>query len=97
MNASNVTALYMPNNPNVEYLPIGLHEVFPLLNVLEATACAIGKVSKANFIGLKQLSFVWLRQNLIETIESETFSDLDLLIEVDLRKESEFSQKLLIY
>lgn len=85
-NVLNVTGLDLEQNKKIEFLPVGLHLVFPQLYVLDGSKCSIKEVTKVNFHGLKDLSHLWLRDNKIKLIESETFRGLDSLIHLDLSK-----------
>jgi Leucine-rich repeat (LRR) protein len=91
-NFSGVTGLDFHENKKILYLPVGLQQVFPSLYVLDAISCSVVELSKANFQGLKQLSYLWLRDNQIEFIESGTFRDLDSLVDLDLSENFLFFQ-----
>lgn len=71
--------LWFKKNDDVKYLPIELSKSFPKLKMLDANSCSIKKISKTNFKGLKELSGLFLDDNLIVAIHSDTFKDLTSL------------------
>lgn len=78
--------VYFNTNTKILYLPIGLSKVFPNLVEIDATYCALHAVTSDNLSGLKHLSRLWLRDNMIETIPKGTFEGLVGLSDVDLRE-----------
>lgn len=81
---STVSVLYMIGNEDIAYLPVGLHKTFPTLYDISAQLCSIKKVSKENFRGLKDLTYIRLSGNLLESIDGATFKGLGSLVDVDL-------------
>lgn len=81
---SSVTLLFMDGNDEIFFLPIALHRTFPALFAIKADFCSIKKISKPNFQGLRELTFLHLRGNLIEAVKSDTFIGLAFLRYVDL-------------
>jgi Leucine-rich repeat (LRR) protein len=71
-----VRALAVFTNKQIHYLPIGIKDTFPHLEFMSAGQCAVREVSKENFAGLSNLTALWLEQNQIEKISSDTFEDL---------------------
>jgi Leucine-rich repeat (LRR) protein len=63
-------------NKKIHYLPIGVKEAFPHLEFISAGQCAVREISKENFAGLSSLKALWLEQNRIEKIDTNTFEDL---------------------
>lgn len=76
---SSVQAITFASNKKIRFLPIGVDESFPNLLAYSSEKCALKKVTKKNFKGLKKLKFLNLRFNKIEIIEQNTFEDLPSL------------------
>lgn len=85
---SNIEEIAIPPNPKVKFLPVMLHQTFPNLRTLTAGSCAIRNISRSNFDKLNQLRTVYLRNNTIETIASDTFRDLVRLEVLNLGKKN---------
>lgn len=78
------SGIYFLSNSKIEFLPVRLHLSFPNLRYYDAGTCAIKEISDANFVNLRQLTWLVLEGNLIETVPSEAFDGLIKLQEVDL-------------
>lgn len=74
------------DNKKISFLPFKLHKTFPRMLVIAASSCSIKAISRENFKNLKVLRGLWLRNNQIETIPSNTFEDLTSIDDIDLRK-----------
>lgn len=66
-------------NKQIEYLPENISEAFPNLKVYDAAACAIRKISRANFVNLKSIQKLFFDGNLIERVEGDVFEGLTTL------------------
>jgi Leucine-rich repeat (LRR) protein len=66
-------------NQNIVYLPINVNENFPKLAFYNAQNCSVKSISKENFNGLFELKKLYLDNNEITKIASDTFNDLVLL------------------
>jgi acid phosphatase class B len=81
-----VAAIQFARNKKVFFLPEKANEKFPNLVLYSANECSIKAISKINFKGLKNLKSLYLYQNQIEKILSDTFEDLTSLKEIELRE-----------
>lgn len=81
-----MVALDLQHNKKVFYLPIDVFETYPDLQAYAANDCSVKKVNRRNFMQLTKMLVIWLTRNLIEKIPSDTFEDLTLLVELQLRK-----------
>lgn len=63
-------------NRNIFYLPVNVGENFPHLAFYNAQNCSVKVISKSNFDGLFELKKLYLDNNEIESIFSDTFLDL---------------------
>lgn len=81
-----VKELVFTNNTNIYYLPNNAAGKFPEMTEYKAGDCSIKKISKLNFKGLTKLKQLFLNNNQLRTIESETFEDLINLEQVFLCK-----------
>lgn len=81
-----VRGLNLSNNKNIKYLPIEIDMSFPNLIGYSAANCKIEAITKYNFKNLYEVKMLWLLQNKIERIMSDTFEDLASLEILDLRK-----------
>lgn len=61
---------------NIDFLPILVHEQFPILKTYTVTNTPIRRISKRNFEKLHALEELILENNLIEMIKKDTFEDL---------------------
>lgn len=71
-----VLALNFYQNEKVLFLPIGVDEKFPNLEDYDASFCSITAIKKKNFEKLKNLKRLYLGNNQIEKVRSDTFQDL---------------------
>lgn len=72
------------HNKKVKYLPVFMQETFPFLREIHARSCSIQEICKENFVGLRALNVIYLDNNEIERIASETFNGLYSLYRVEL-------------
>lgn len=72
-------------NKKIKFLPIKVAETFPNLLVYDARICSL-TITKANFEGIDKLNLLYLHENRISTINSETFEDLIALEKFKLRE-----------
>lgn len=86
MKDDSVTALRMYGNKKIKFLPLNLDKVIPNLTAYSASHCTIKTIAKENFKKLNKLRELHLRDNLIEKIYGDTFEDLIILEELNLRK-----------
>lgn len=82
------------SNPRIVYLPVDTFKNFPNLEVYEAGRCSIKMLRKRNFQDLKKLKTIYLGNNKIETIYSDTFEGLTALDWIAL---SEFFFSIFIF
>lgn len=87
-----VGGLNFVGNRKISYLPISIDKVFPNLIIINARACSIKLIMRANFINLSKLKALSLSYNQIEKIETKTFFGLTSLKYLDL-SEKTFYQK----
>lgn len=80
---TSAAGLTLQGNKNVIELPENLRTLGNVENY-DASSCAITAIKKANFISLKKLKRVWLSNNAIDTVNSDTFEDNPLLAEIAL-------------
>lgn len=83
---SSITGLLFNKNKNIFYLPVFVNEKLPNLFSYSAQACSLTEITKLNFNGLKKLKALWLPNNQIKKITSDTFEDLSSLELLYLRK-----------
>lgn len=81
-----VTEITFSDNPNIEFLPIQLHQSFPTIRKYYARRCAIREISKRNFENLIFLKRLNLQENQIYAVLKETFEGLVNLKELNLSK-----------
>lgn len=81
-----VKRLFINHQQNVEYLPVSVHERFPVLETYEVVNTPVQKISKRNFEKLFMLKYLKLDRNEIEVIRSNTFEDLISLEMIDICK-----------
>lgn len=75
-NYSAFKTLTIAHQQNVDYLPISVHERFPILTEYYVKNTAVSRISKNNFEKMFQLEELHLDRNEIEVIKSDTFEDL---------------------
>lgn len=68
--------LIISHQPDVEFLPVSVHESFPNLTAYLIRKTPVRKISKKNFEKMYKLKVLALDQNEIEVIKSDTFEDL---------------------
>jgi Leucine-rich repeat (LRR) protein len=83
---SNVKALDFGQNKNIEFLPSSPYQAFPSLELYNAPNCSVKSVTFQNFMKLNKLRGLYLYENQIETIKSDTFKDLAALEELWMGK-----------
>ncbi|CAO1358327.1 unnamed protein product [Diamesa serratosioi] len=66
------------------YIPQQISKFFPHLISLDITSVSLLSVSKEDFTGLDELKFLFIRDNEITLIPSNTFFDLKELITIEL-------------
>lgn len=88
-----IDALDFVGNKNISVLPVDVAISFPALKLYAAFDCSINTIGKINFKGLGKLKHLYLHQNQIEAIASDTFEDLFSLETLFLSK-TEFSNFL---
>jgi hypothetical protein len=74
-----VTGFIAQSLKNMFYLPDSPYEIFPYLQAYSSRGSAVKEISAANFKKLKKLRLLYLDQNQIEKINSDTFNDLESL------------------
>lgn len=74
-----VKAIDFDGNKNIRFLPERPAENFPDLLMYDARACSIKAISKENFKGLGKLRRLFLINNHIKKVDSNTFEDLQSL------------------
>ena len=82
----NVLGLWFDHNRKIFYLPENISDKFPNLVGLSAELCSIKALRRENFKNLHKLKYLWLTQNSLEMIPSNTFDDLVALETLHLRK-----------
>lgn len=80
---SNAAGLTFQENKNVIELPEKISVLGNLENY-DASSCGITAIKKNNFANLRKLKRVWLSNNVIDTVNSDTFDDNPLLLEIAL-------------
>lgn len=73
---TNIMILIIQFQGNIEFLPVLVHNTFPMLKVYSIEHTPIKKMFKKNFEKLFKLEFLRLIDNNIEVIKSNTFEDL---------------------
>lgn len=92
-----IRALRFISNKQISYLPVNVHEKFPVLISFSAVACNIKSIFQRNFQNLNTLRELWLNGNQIKTIASDTFGSLTSLEYLDLGKLNLDSHNSLLY
>jgi hypothetical protein len=72
----NVKAIIMSRNKKIIFLPDSPADIFPNLEMYCSDRCAIKEITRENFRGLLKLRFLFLIDNQIEIVRSDTFQDL---------------------
>lgn len=91
---NNLTAVYFQKNKDLKYLPQKVSELFPNLEVYDASHCAIAEIAKSNFEGLTSLELLWLGNNSIEVIREDVFEDLRSLVQLHLGETLKGAEKM---
>lgn len=78
-NYKNTEILIIAQQQNVEFLPVSVHESFPILRIYFVVNVPVPKISKRNFEKMLELKYLKLERNGIEVIRSDTFEDLTSL------------------
>lgn len=81
-----MSAMWLAYNKKIVYLPVGVGETFPNLLIYHARGCSIKEIMRKNFKSLSKLKILFLSNNQIENISSETFNDLASLQSLRLSK-----------
>jgi Leucine rich repeat len=71
-------------NRNIQYLPEMVSKSFPDLIVYDAGSCQLNRISEKNFHGLHVLQKLFLDNNKIKQVSSNTFAELSELLIIDL-------------
>jgi Leucine rich repeat len=79
-----ITALTFFENRKIHYLPVDIFKSFPNLTEILGHSCSIRSLYKSSFRSLRNLKELWLVDNQIEKINSDTFEDLTALEWLDL-------------
>lgn len=79
-----IKGISFEDNKKISFLPIKMSETFPDLLIYYAPHCSIKSVSFENFKSLKRVREVYLYNNQIERINTNTFQDLISLEYVSL-------------
>jgi Leucine rich repeat len=74
-----VAVIRFKRNKKILYLPQNISEVFPNLIGYDAYHSSLITISRENFHGLTKLKAIWLAENKIEKVSSDTFADLSAL------------------
>lgn len=81
-----VRSLSFQNSPNVFFLPVNVAKKFPELKIFDASICAVKAIFGENFKDMSVLKELYLDDNEIFLIYSNTFEDLVSLRVLSLRK-----------
>lgn len=81
-----VEGLRFTHNKNIFFLPTETAKTFPNLIMYSAWNCSIKVVKKENFKNLNTIVAIYLSDNQIETVSSDTFEDLTSLEMISLSK-----------
>lgn len=83
--APTVSNLFFSRNKNISFLPTNI-AIFPNIKMLTAEDCLLTSIRRENFSGLKNLKVLFLNNNKIKTIYSDTLEDLISLEYLSLSK-----------
>lgn len=78
--------IYIIHQHNIEFLPVSVHKMFPILKFYVVENTHVQKLSKQNFEKMYEISMIYLEGNQIEVIRSDTFQDLVNLKEIYICK-----------
>lgn len=82
----NILTLTIFRASNVFFLPVKVAETFPNLIVYQISKTSLRKISKRNFKRLYKLKDIYLVDNKVEIIFSDTFEDLVNLKKLKISK-----------
>lgn len=85
-----VKGLHVATNIRIKFLPVRISEIFPYLLGYSAHGCSLTKITKENFKSLNKMKLLWLHDNQILVINSDTFEDLTELTMLCLSKKINF-------
>lgn len=71
-----IEILYIVYQQNIEFLPVMVHQTFPILKFYYVMDTPVQKLSKENFEKMFKLLSLYLKNNQIEVIRRNTFEDL---------------------
>lgn len=74
------------NNKKIRFLPENPADKFPNLKLYRPYSCSIEEISKVNFKDLRKLRKLYLDNNAIRKVASDTFEDLTSLEYLSLGK-----------
>lgn len=83
-NYSQLEILRIVKQRNIEFLPVSVYKSFPKLKIYYVANTPVQKISKKNFEKLYELWALYLENNQIEVIPSDTFEDLVKLENVNI-------------
>lgn len=83
---TSTTSMIISHQQNVQFLPILLHESFPVLRTYVVSGTTVPKISKKNFENMSKLERLKLEDNQIEVIKSDTFDELVSLETIEISK-----------
>lgn len=81
-----VTGLSFFENKKIHFPPLGVDKSFPNLEAYDFEFCSLGSISRLAFKNLRKLKVLWLNNNELEQIPSDSFEDLIALEWLYLRK-----------
>lgn len=81
-NYTNIETLFIDNQQSIDFLPVLVHEKFPILKKYVVFNTPVKKISKRNFEKMYELKELELNRNQIEVIRSNTFEDLTKLEQI---------------
>lgn len=84
--SEDVLALRLNGNKKILYLPLNAYKKFPNLLGYGGHECSVKLIRKENFHNLNKLRVIYLWNNQITTIFSDTFEGLTSLERIDLGK-----------
>lgn len=81
-----VTGLSFFENKKIRFPPFGVDTSFPNLEAYDFEYCSLESISRHAFKNLRKLKVLWLNNNELEQIPSDSFEDLTALEWLYLRK-----------
>lgn len=85
-NYASLEVLYVRYQRSIDFLPVLVHESFPLLKFYFVINTSVQKICKKNFEEMSKLVQLYLLGNQIEVIKSDTFDDLISLRRIYISK-----------